>query len=557
MKFQRWTQTVTLSLFLVLLVFSVAGLLPFFSKDFFLRLDPSIALITTVSARVILLGVLPVVIVVLLSIWMGRFFCGHICPMGTTLDVSDRLFGTSYKKQKKLGRFRPLKYLVLAYLLTGSLFGVSYVFLASPLSLITRFYGLVIYPVITFLGNGGHQLAMPLWEKLDINALLFFQIPSNRYATQFFIFLFFSLLFVLPGFTPRFWCRYICPAGAILALFAWKPIIRRQVDSSCNDCGKCVRSCPMNAIDEEKPERTNFSECIVCLNCEKICTEQSVCFSSGTGKPCESISQGLPGRRAFISAAAAGLGTAVLSFTGLNTTIGKTGEGQVLPETLVRPPATLPELEFLSRCMRCAECVAACPTNTLQPIWFEAGTLALFSPAMILRRGYCDPDCHHCAEVCPTEAIIQVSKSERLWAKTGTAVINREKCLAWEHNQKCMVCDETCPFGAIEFNSEQGLDVTVPKVLEYKCSGCGYCEYHCPVQNQPAISVSPMNALRLTTGSFRERGEKNGLIISRKEIATYTYPDDARGSPSEIPGFNSAPGFEVDDSSELPPGFTN
>lgn len=550
MEFRRWTQTFSLTVFLFLLISSVGGYFTALAVDFFLRLDPSIILITAVSIPVFLLGFLPALVIMMLSIILGRFFCGHICPMGTTLDVADKTFGVPYKKRKDLNWLKPAKYLVLSFLMTSAILGVSQVFLASPISLITRFYGLIIIPILKFVGIEGHQLLMPVWEKLDFSSLLFLQIKPVRYATQFFIFLFFSLLFILPRLTPRFWCRYLCPAGAILALFSFKPLIRRQVNANCNDCGKCVRKCDMGAIPENDPTKTSFSECVVCLTCEKVCPETAITFSQA--KKANNITQplALPSRRQFITAGAAGATTAVLSLSGLNAATGKTGEGQVLPESLVRPPASLPELEFLSRCVRCAECVAACPTNTLQPIWFEAGTLALFSPAMKLRRGYCDPDCHRCAAVCPTEAIKQVSKEERIWAKTGTAVINRQKCLAWEQNQKCMVCDETCPFGAIEFTHEPGLSVTVPKVQEHKCSGCGYCEYHCPVQHRAAITISPMNALRIDTGSYQEVGEKNGLVISRKvKESTPEYPG-SQGSES-----NSAPGFDSGNS-DLPPGFS-
>jgi len=138
-------------------------------------------------------------------------------------------------------------------------------------------------------------------------------------------------------------------------------------------------------------------------------------------------------------------------------------------------------------------------------------------------------------------------------------MIHRQKCLAWEHDKKCMVCDEVCPFGAIEFTQESGLSVTVPKVKEEKCSGCGYCEYHCPVQNQSAIVVTPMNALRLTHGSFKVTAEQAGLKISRKEKSPPTYPGSEK-SDSPAPGFDSnfAPGFDAgeDEKSSSAPGFS-
>ncbi len=554
MSFRRWVQTFCLIVFLGLLFIASGDLVVSPSADFFLHLDPSIALITAISSRHLLIWMIPTVVIVILTVFLGRFFCGHICPMGTTLDVADKVFAVSYKKQKKVGYLRALKYLVLIALVGSSLFGVSFVFMASPLSLITRFYGLIMLPAVNYLTGSAHQLLSPLWEQLDINSLLFFQIKSLHYATQFFVLLFFVGLFGLSRITPRFWCRYLCPAGALFALFSRKPLVHRVVSDECNDCGKCVRACSMGAIGEENVFQTCFEDCVVCLTCEKVCPEAAITFSRERMPAQKSIISTLPTRRQFIVASVAGTSTAIASLTGLNSSVGKAGQGQVAPPMLIRPPATLPELDFLARCIRCGECMVACPTNTLQPIWFDAGVMGLFSPAITARRGFCNPDCHRCAEVCPTESIRRIPKQERIWAKTGTAMIHRQKCLAWEHNQKCMVCDEVCPFGAIEFTRENGLSVTVPKVKEEKCSGCGYCEYHCPVQNQSAIVVTPMNAVRLSQGSFKVIGRKRGLKISREEKGPSAYPvSEKLNSPAR--GFDSspAPGFD----SQSAPGFNS
>ncbi len=371
-----------------------------------------------------------------------------------------------------------------------------------------------------------------------------------RFATQMFIIAIFGVMFALARVSPRFWCRNLCSSGALMALLSKKPFIRRCVSEGCTECGKCVRACPMGAIFTENPRITHHEECITCLTCEKVCPEKVISFSHAKTDYGSDIGEPAYSRRQFVITGLIGIGTAVTSLTGLSSLYGKPGPGQVTTPGLIRPPGALPEMDFLSRCVRCGECMAACPTNTLQPIWLKAGFSGLFSPALTPRRSYCNPECHKCGEVCPTGAIRMLSSNERIWAKTGTAMIFRRKCLAWEHQKSCMVCDEVCPFKAVEFRKEPGNPVPVPQVREEKCAGCGYCEHFCPVQNQSAIVVTPMGALRMSEGSYAAQGKRQGLNLSIKPKSEYG-PQPAGKDWDK--GF--APGFEDDKPNVLPPGF--
>ncbi|MCP3901002.1 MAG: 4Fe-4S binding protein [Desulfobacteraceae bacterium] len=504
-------------------------------------MDPSLVLISAISARIVLIAFIPAVIVLISGMFIGRVFCGYICPMGTTLDMTDALFRFKNKPYLFSKNLLKVKYLVLIFLLGSSFFGVSYVFFASPLSLITRLYGLIIFPIISFLSMETLDIIRPLGDILDLNSISFAQIRTIRFDTQFFIFFFFVIVFSMVYFSSRFWCRYLCPSGALLTFFSKSPLIRRQVSEDCNQCGKCARKCPMSAIDKEIPEKAFFSECIVCKTCEDICPEKAVSFKNLKKTDTITYETFSPKRRAFVSTGILGAGTAVMSLTGLNSLYGKPGEGQFGVKGLVRPPGAVMETDFLSRCTRCGECMVACPTNTLQPIWFKAGLPALFSPAVTLRRGFCDPKCHECGTVCPTNAIRPLGKSDRIWAKTGTASIIRQKCLAWEFNKSCMVCDEVCPYDAIEFKIEAGNKVPVPHVIENKCAGCGYCEHFCPVRNQAAIEVSPMDALRLNQGNYEAEARLKGFQLQLKPSGQKT---EGYSEPYPTIEQGSAPGFD-------------
>jgi ferredoxin len=541
MRFQHFTRGSSLFIFLLLMVAAISGWLTSAPLDFFLRLDPALATISAISGRYFLTAFIPALIVLLLPVFLGRFFCGHICPLGTTLDISDSLFCPSNPQVVNSAALRKTKYLLLFILLFAALFGISLVFWVTPLGLITRFYGLLIQPLLATLGSGLLDAGHPFFEWLDISSLLFIDLQTPQFSTQLFILVFFIALAGFARLTPRFWCRYLCPAGALMALASAKPFVRRQVSNGCTQCGECVHSCPMSAIDSENSQLTAFDECIVCLKCETICPEGVVSFATAGKDPAIKHTVLSISRRGFLSTAAVGSCTALIGQPGLNAA--------TLP---LRPPAAVPESSFLERCIRCGECMLACPTNTLQPVWFEAGFFGMFSPILTPRIGFCDPNCHQCGNVCPTDAIRALDPFERVWAKTGTATIAKDHCLAWEQQKNCMVCDEVCPFDAIEFASVDGNPVTVPFVREDRCAGCGYCEYHCPVKSPVAIAVSASGALRLSNGSYKDTAKNAGLHIS---LDTSRQPS---GAPeSQYPGKKGeATGFDSESQDSVAPGFT-
>ncbi len=545
MNFKRTLQALSLAAFITLLLLAAFPLRTWFPTDFFLRLDPLVFAGTVLGAREWEGALLPGLLIILATLFLGRFFCSCICPMGITLDISDRIFrprdsGRHLSNQKVL-TLRRIKYLVLFLILGTAIVGVSSVFIASPLSLITRFYGLVIYPFAVHLTDMGLDSLYPVYSSLGLQSLAYFEPQTYLFATQIFILAFFIMVFFLVVLAPRFWCRSLCPAGALLALFSRKPLISRKVSSACTECGLCQRRCPMQAIEED-PHRTSHQECIVCLECVRVCPEKAVSFQAGWDNE-PAVSGFMPQRRKVMASVLGGVGGALLLQTGIREVRSDTVPGNVAPQFLIRPPGALEEEDFLGRCIRCGQCMKACPTNTLQPVWFESGVLGLFSPKVLPRRGPCDPTCNVCGRVCPTGAIRDLPINERVWARIGTARVVRGKCLAWAWDRKCLVCFEVCPYAALELRRVPGIDIPVPFVVLDKCAGCGACEYHCPVQAQSAIVVEPMNSLRMNKGSYIEEGRAQGMVLDPD-------PDREREPPEEI-----MPDTEEPD--DLPPGFTD
>jgi ferredoxin len=182
----------------------------------------------------------------------------------------------------------------------------------------------------------------------------------------------------------------------------------------------------------------------------------------------------------------------------------------------------------------------ACPANALQPVYFMAGLAGMFTPVLTPRRGSCEASCNACNQVCPSRALRKLSLPEKQRAKIGTAVVQRHKCLAWEEDRRCVVCQEVCRYGAISLRPLQGHQAPVPYVKPDRCFGCGACECHCPVATA-AVIVESTNALRLREGSYIEAAREAKLTLE-------LVPKDAKDL---MPG-----GEELPDDA-LPPGFTD
>jgi MauM/NapG family ferredoxin protein len=548
MTFQRTVQTLSLILFALFLWLAAFPLVSTLPVEAFLRLDPLVFLGVSLSGRTIESSLWISLALLAFSFVLGRFYCSTLCPMGITIDMVDRISKkTRDRTPVELSRrLRQFKHQVLLFILGAALFGVSLVYLASPLSWVTRLYGLILHPVLCFLGDSALGAVRPIARHWNMTSLAYAQVNAPHFDLQWPTVLFFVFICACTRYSPRFWCRYLCPSGAILALISSQPLIRRRVSDECIRCGLCIRKCPMGAISED-PRVTDHRKCIVCESCVRICPSNAVSFGlPSSGQRGSSTNLFCPDRRKVLAAGASGIGAALVTLTSLRHIEGNSGPVKSSHLELLRPPGAMPENNFLARCIGCGECMKACPTNSLQPAGLAAGLSGFFSPVVTPHQGACEPLCNVCGNVCPTGAIRPLPLEEKIWARVGTAHILRHKCLAWEHGKKCLVCAEFCPFEALEFRMTPEIPVAVPFVDETKCSGCGMCEHNCPVQARSAVVIEPMGAIRLASGSCRERGREMGLSLSirRKEAGKHPL-DHGDGNTEDL------------DHQALPPGFTD
>lgn len=161
----------------------------------------------------------------------------------------------------------------------------------------------------------------------------------------------------------------------------------------------------------------------------------------------------------------------------------------------VLPPGAVAADDFASLCIRCYACVNVCPTRILGVDFPKDGeVLRWFEPEMNPERGVCDQYCNNCVDnVCPVGAIGFLSVEEKQKRQIGIAEVTRSTCLGWAFGEHCMVCDEYCPYGAID-NDESKEGIPRPVVKPDVCRGCGACQNVCPAKGAPAIVVKGLKA---------------------------------------------------------------
>ena len=469
--------------------------------DLFLRADPLLALTTTLSSKEFSAQALPAVVLIGVTVLFGRFFCGYICPLGTLLDFFDKIIST--KRTRFVEGLRRLKFYLLIGLIVASLTGANLIYLCDPLIILTRTYTILLYPLSIFLTNLSLDLLRPLADYLGWVTLAYLNYSQPFFYMSLITGIIFTGVVALNLITPRFWCRYLCPLGALLSLCSHFGIFKRVVTNRCNYCLKCKEMCPMGAIDDD-PKKVKVRECVQCKTCTLICPQEAISFKTLYSPFHEDIQTEIGiTRRGFLYSLSGGL---VSSFFLFNTPL-KQGRR----DTLIRPPGAIPEEEFLNSCIRCSECMKVCITNTLQPSLLEGGLEGLWTPKADLRHAACEQTCNLCGKVCPTHAIRDLDLEEKKHAKIGTAVIIKEKCLVWEQDKVCLICDEQCPYNAIVFKSVEGF--RRPFVIENKCNGCGFCEHKCPLEGEAAIVVKPLGEMRLKEGSYLEEAKRLQLEL--------------------------------------------
>jgi MauM/NapG family ferredoxin protein len=477
----------------------------------FFHFDPLLALVTLVSARVLYASFVFALITVAATVVLGRVFCGWVCPLGTV----HQFFSFAFKKTKFLRPPREeraglaWKYYILLIVLAGALLGLDLAGYLDPFSFLTRSFALSIFPGLAYalsgLKAGLYALGLTSAGR-SISQLLENWTLNETFIQGFSVGFLFLGAIALNARKERFWCRYLCPTGALLGLLSrWNVLKLRIDDEKCIKCGLCSQHCETQA-NPYPNEKWRSGECVYCETCAAICPTAAIGFPlRAAPEKLANISDVNLSRRKVLLTTFLGLAAVPL--------FRLTPSHRRAALNLIRPPGSLPEPKFLAKCVKCGQCMRACPTNGLQPALTQAGPEGIYTPMLVMKIGYCEYYCSLCTQVCPTGAIQKQTIEEKNKLKIGSAWVNKNRCLPYALGKPCIVCEEHCPvspkaikFVEVEARLPDGKTVVqkAPVIDLELCTGCGICENKCPVVDDPAIYVTSVG---------ETRSEKNRLLL--------------------------------------------
>ncbi len=190
----------------------------------------------------------------LMSLLAKKSFCSWLCPVGTLSEaawkVGKKILGRNYTMWRWLDiPLRGLKYLLLAFF-------VKILLIDMPARAIASF------------------VQSPYWSLSDVKMLRFFtQISTTTIVVV-------ATTAVLSLLYKNFWCRYLCPYGALLGLVSMlSPFKIRRDITTCIDCQKCSNTCP-SQLKVHLSNNICNPECTGCLTCVEVCPQSSLAMST-------------------------------------------------------------------------------------------------------------------------------------------------------------------------------------------------------------------------------------------------------------------------------------
>jgi len=464
----------------------------------FLWLDPLTGLTAAIGGGEATAAIVFAAVALAGCIVVPRWFCSHVCPLGTTLDLFHWAIGKRLRRLRltRRGAWVHARWYLLAAVAAAALMGLPVWGYLAAIPMVTRGLVFVLGPVqLAVLKHPG--MVRPVGPAYWLSVGLFAAVVGLGLLGR------------------RFWCRCLCPSGALFSLAGLLRLRQRRVTDACTRCGRCLEACPFDAIRDDFT--TRHLDCASCPECAAVCPADAIEF--GPRRPAPSVP---PADRPRVSR------------RGLFASFGAGAVGgfawsalvrQWEYPSLLRPPGAVAEERFLVLCIRCGACFKACPGPVLHPAGFEAGLDALWTPVAVPTWAGCRQECNFCGQVCPTGAIRPLPLEAKRRTPMGLAAVNKAMCLPHSGRRDCQLCYDECraagydaiemreiqlevgdvPDGALSATElEEASRILAPVVDPAKCVGCGLCEYRCHAAwvrqrgelAASAIVVTPDNADR-------------------------------------------------------------
>ncbi len=453
-------------------------------------------------------GAIGFVIILIVNLLIGRIYCSSICPLGILQDIfayfakkrsKRKLF---YKKKKGYPVLRYSLLVVTVVTLTLSLNLV--ITLLDPYSNFGRIITYIIRPVIISINNLGAMIL----GKFEIYALD----PVILIGAPWFIFVFSSGVLLAIAYMSykrgRLFCNTICPVGTFLGFLSKISLYKIRFDESkCTRCGQCIGVCKSECIDI-KNLSIDHSRCVDCFNCLSTCPDSALHLGTTKRTTFNKASKNDLSRRTAI--------TTVIGLLFGQKIIAELKKPKDTSKLIlnkkdhpVSPPGSVSIHRFNEICTGCGLCIAACPTQVLQPAITQYGLKGFLQPHMDYISGFCNYDCRGCSQLCPTGAILPISIKEKQLTQLGKAVFVKENCVVYTDGTDCGACSEHCPTKAVNMIPYKG-NLLIPEVNQDICIGCGACEHPCPV-DAPYKAIF-VNGNAIHQAAQKPKEEKAGTV---------------------------------------------
>jgi len=448
------------------------------------------------------------IVSLVLTMLFGRIYCSSICPLGTLQDIFSRLalFFNKKKYFRLLNDVKWLKYSLLTVTIL-SLFSGSFILLNffDPFSLAGKiFSNLFRYGIIPI-----NNLMSSVLFHFHIYKIYPVEILTISWISVGFSLAILLTIAVMSFSKGRLYCNTICPVGTLLGLISRFSFFKITVDQDdCSGCGMCETVCKSGCIDNDN-KMIDFERCVSCFNCFTVCPSNGIVYKRSRKTDAEFGKKEVDtDKRKFFYRLFIGI-VGLSSFLRAQVKIipQKESTVPVIKNIYATPPGSQSVEKFLSNCIACHLCIAACPSQVLQPSFLEHGILNILQPYMDHSTSYCIFECIRCSEVCPTGAILPLTLEKRITIQMGKTNFVKENCIVETEGTACGACSERCPTKAVIMVPYKN-KLKIPEVKNEYCVGCGACEYACPTIPYKAIYVEGNLVHQIAKEAPEERFEQ-------------------------------------------------